>query len=209
MSATATPAAPSAEAATGGKKGGWFWKVVVLGLILAVIGAECLFAFVYVTMATDKSVHAEAAAPAKPAKHESAHAEPAADEHGKSGGHGGHGGHGEPGEAGEAGEEREIDMGEYSLTAFQPASNTTLLVNFHLYGTIAGEEEGFFAASYEANKHRIRDQVLTTIRSAEIADLTDPGLGLIKRQILEKTNRTLGKPVLQGIVFSDFLAVEQ
>ena len=51
--------------------------------------------------------------------------------------------------------------------------------------------------------------MLTTIRSAELADLTDPGLGLIKRQILEKTNRALGKPVLQGIVFSDFVAVEQ
>ena len=41
---TATPPA-GADAATGGKKG-WFWKAVVLGLILAVIGAECLFAFV-------------------------------------------------------------------------------------------------------------------------------------------------------------------
>lgn len=206
MSATATASAP-AEAATGGKKGGWFWKVVVLGLILAVIGAECLFAFVYVTMATDKSMHPETAATAaKPAKHESAHTESAASEHAKSGGHGEHGEHGD---AVEEGGEREIDMGEYSLTAFQPASNTTLLVNFHLYGTIASEEEGYFASSYETNKHRIRDQVLTTIRSAEIADLTDPGLGLIKRQILEKTNRTLGKPILQGIVFSDFLAVEQ
>ncbi|HVA51431.1 MAG TPA: flagellar basal body-associated FliL family protein [Pirellulales bacterium] len=202
MSATATASsATPADAAPSGKKSGWFWKVVVLGLILAVIGAECLFAFVYVTMATDKTMHPEPAAPAaKPAKHETGHTEKPAGEHGKVGEHG---------ESSEAGGEREIDMGEYSLTAFQPASNTTLLVNFHLYGTIAGEEEEYFAGSYEANKHRIRDQVLTTIRSAEIADLTDPGLGLIKRQILEKTNRTLGKPVLQGIVFSDFLAVEQ
>ena len=198
---TATAPAPATESAPAAKKSGWFWKVVVLGLILAVIGAECLFAFVYVTMATEKSTHPDdAAAPAKPAKHEA----PAADAHKKE-----HGQAGEHGEAAAAGEEHEIDMGEYSLTAFQPAANTTLLINFHLYGTIAGEDLGFFEASYEGNKHRIRDQVLTTIRSAEIADLTDPGLGLIKRQILEKTNRTLGKPILQGIVFSDFVAVEQ
>jgi flagellar FliL protein len=201
--ATASPPAASADAAPAGKKSGWFWKAVVLGLILAVIGAECLFAFVYVTMATEKSAHPEAAAPAKPAKHEDAHGEKQEKEHGKAGEHGGHG------EAGSVGEEQEIDMGEYSLTAFQPAANTTLLINFHLYGTIANEDTNFFAANFDANKHRIRDQVLTTIRSAEIADLTDPGLGLIKRQILEKTNRTLGKPILQGIVFSDFVAVEQ
>lgn len=201
MSATTTAPATVGESAPAGKKAGWFWKAVVLGLILAVIGAECLFAFVYVTMATDKSTHPEAAAPAaKPAKHDSPHGEAPEKQHGQAGEHG---------EAGLAAEELEADMGEYSLTAFQPATNTTLLINFHLYGTIAAEEEHYFSASYETNKHRIRDHVLTTIRSAEIADLTDPGLGLIKRQILEKTNRALGKPVLQGIVFSDFVAVEQ
>ena len=132
MSATATSPRPAAtEAAPAGQKSGWFWKVVVLGLILAVIGAECLFAFVYVTMATDKAGNGDAAAPAKPAKHEASH------EHAAEGAHGKSGEHGEPGMVGE---EQEIDMGEYSLTAFQPASNTTLLINFHLYGTIAGEE---------------------------------------------------------------------
>ena len=198
---TLPPPAATTEPAPAGQKSGWFWKAVVLGLILAVIGAECLFAFVYVTMATDKSNHSDTPAePAKPAKHETSHEPAAAKEHAKAGEHG---------EAAAMGEEQEIDMGEYSLTAFQAASNTTLLINFHLYGTIASEEGPYFAASYEANKHRIRDQVLTTIRSAELADLTDPGLGLIKRQILEKTNRALGKSVLEGIVFSDFVAVEQ
>lgn len=196
--------AATGDAAAGGKKS-WFWKAVVLGLIMAVIGAECLFAFVYVTVATDKATSGEAATGAASGKHDShdPHADHADDSHGKAGEHGEHGEHSA------AGEEREVDMGDYSLTAFQPASNTTLLINFHLYGTITSEDEHQFTAQYEANKHRIRDQVLTTIRSAEIADLTDPGLGLIKRQILEKTNRALGKPLLQGIVFSDFLAVEQ
>jgi flagellar FliL protein len=197
---TVTAPTPAAELAPTATKSGWFWKVVVLGLILAVIGAECLFAFVYVTMATEKSTHADDAAAAKPPKHEAPAADGQKKEHGQAGEHG---------EAAAGGDEHEIDMGEYSLTAFQPAANTTMLINFHLYGTIASEDLGFFEASYEGNKHRIRDQVLTTIRSAEIADLTDPGLGLIKRQILEKTNRTLGKPILQGIVFSDFVAVEQ
>ena len=43
----------------------------------------------------------------------------------------------------------------------------------------------------------------------QTTDLTDAGLGLIKRKILEKTNRALGKPLLQTVVFSDFSFVEQ
>jgi flagellar basal body-associated protein FliL len=200
-----TPAAPAPAAAAAAapetkseKKSGLFWKLVVLGLIASVIGAECLFAFVYVSMATDKAVSGDAGMAAAP-KHEA---------HGEAAGHAKHGESEKTGGSHEA-SEREIDLGEYSLTAFQPASNTTLLIDFHLYGTISAEEEHGFTEHFDSNKHRIRDQVITTIRSAELADLTDPGLGLIKRQILEKTNRALGKPLLQGIVFSDFLVVEQ
>jgi flagellar FliL protein len=40
-------------------------------------------------------------------------------------------------------------------------------------------------------------------------DLTDPVLGLIKRKILEKTNRLLGKAMVKGVVFSDFSYYEQ
>ena len=40
-------------------------------------------------------------------------------------------------------------------------------------------------------------------------DLTDPALGLLKRKILETTNKALGKPMLQGVVFSEFTFLEQ
>lgn len=62
--AAAVPtAAPAAEGASE-KKSGWFWKLIVLGLVVAVIGAECLFAFVYVSMATDKAASVEVASSA-------------------------------------------------------------------------------------------------------------------------------------------------
>jgi hypothetical protein len=51
--------------------------------------------------------------------------------------------------------------------------------------------------------------VIVTLRSSELGDLTDAGLGLIKRRILEKTNRTLGKPYLRSVIFSDFSFIEQ
>lgn len=197
--ASAPSAAPAAEGAAE-KQSGWFWKLTVLGLIVAVIGAECLFAFVYVSMATDKAASADGASSSSSAPRNGDDGEAELEQAG---------GDAKLGVKGEIRAECEADLGEYSLSAFQPASNTTLLIDFHLYGTLTANDQAGFPEYFEAKKHRIRDQVITTIRSAELSDLTDPGLGLIKRQILEKTNRALGKPLLQGIVFSDFLVVEQ
>jgi flagellar FliL protein len=51
--------------------------------------------------------------------------------------------------------------------------------------------------------------VITIVRSAEMTDFADPSLGLIRRRILEKSNRALGKPLLVEVIFSDFSLVEQ
>ena len=61
----------------------------------------------------------------------------------------------------------------------------------------------------EENKHRFREQVLVTVRAADLTELTDAGLGLMKRKILERANHTLGKPLLETVVVSDFSFIEQ
>lgn len=110
---------------------------------------------------------------------------------------------------GEEAHNKEKDLGQFGVTAFQPASNTTLRIDFHLFATITEADEVEFDHIYASNQHRIREQVIVTVRTSEITDLTDPGLTLIKRKILEKTNRLLGKEYLQNVVFSDFSFVEQ
>jgi flagellar FliL protein len=102
-----------------------------------------------------------------------------------------------------------VDLGEFNVTAYQPASNTTLRIDFHLYGTVAAAEQKEFMTRLEENLHRFREQVIVTVRSSEITDLTDAGLGLVKRKIMDKTNRMLGKQLLQTIIFSDFSFIEQ
>ena len=109
----------------------------------------------------------------------------------------------------ETADQVEVDLGEYSLTAAHPTANTTLQISFHLYGTVAAADEQEFLELKKENEHRFREQVLVTVRSANLADLTDAGLGLLKRNILEKTNRILGRPMLQMIIFSDFAFIEQ
>ena len=55
----------------------------------------------------------------------------------------------------------------------------------------------------------LKEQVTIAIRGMQATDFTDPGLGLIKRIILEKTNRALGEPLVREAVFSEFSFIER
>lgn len=103
----------------------------------------------------------------------------------------------------------EVDLGQYSVTAFQPLSDTTLRIDFHLFGTVATEDEEQFQTLFAKNKNRLREQVIVTIRSSEVNDLTDAGLGLIKRRLQDKINRTLSKPLVKEVIISEFAFIEQ
>jgi flagellar basal body-associated protein FliL len=198
---------PSPASDDGSAKSGksMMTKLKIGGFILAVVVVEWLVAYMYLPGAAQSGHAADDAHDESPAEHASS------DSHGGHGGHGGHGAaHGKGKEGGGShSEQQEVDLGEYTVTGFQPVSNTTLFVSFHLYGTILHKNSEDFAKRLEDNKHRVRDNIIVIVRSAEIPDLTDAGLGLIKRRILETTNKTLGKPLVQGVIFSEFSFVEQ
>lgn len=187
---------------------------LVIGVIVLV---ECLAAYLFLPASAESAAVAAAAsdldAPAA-SEHEEAREESHGDSHGNSHG-GGHGdSHGKKEHGGghgpAVGEFVEVELGKFSVMAFHPSTtNSTLVIDFHLYGAVLHADEPDFAALFEANEKRFRDEIITTVRSAELAELTDPGLGLIKRKFLATTNRLLGKPLLQAVVFSDFSFIEQ
>ncbi len=103
----------------------------------------------------------------------------------------------------------EVELGTFNITHFNPASNATLSIDFELYGSVLATDQVEFEHLLEKNKVRVREQVLMTLHAAQSKDLSDAGLGLIKRQILEKTNRALGHPMLHEVLFSKFNFVER
>jgi len=162
-------------------------KTIIVAVIAAVvILAECMFAYVLIPSRGDlEKWSAEKAAKEAEAGH-------AAHDHKHEG---------KP--------ETEVDLGKYNVVVHHPASNVTLRVNFHLIGTVPTEEHHEFEELLVKNQHRLRDQAIFEIRNCQIDDLTDPGLALLKRRILAKSNDLLGKPLLHSVVFSDFSFVEQ
>ena len=107
------------------------------------------------------------------------------------------------------GAEIEADLGKFSIVVHKPAESYTMRINFHLIGTVKEAEQEEFRILLGKCQHRLRDQVIYEVRNSEIGDLTDPGLALIKRKILGKSNDLLGKPLLTTVVFSDYAFVEQ
>ncbi|QDU55309.1 flagellar basal body-associated FliL family protein [Aeoliella mucimassa] len=103
----------------------------------------------------------------------------------------------------------EANLGLFNVTRYNPENDTTLIVDFELFGVVLSDDESDFFAQFERNKVRFREQVIMTLGSADSTDLTDPELALLKRRILEKTNRALGKPLVQEVLFSKFNFVER
>jgi flagellar FliL protein len=142
-----------------------------------------------------KSAHAppDGHAAQEDAKHEQN------DDHEAYSGHGG--GHGAA--------TKEVPLGTYHVVSFNPTTQTSLNIDFELFGIVLAAEEEDFNHMFALHEKRINEQVTIAIRGMEAADFTDPGLGLIKRIILEKTNRALGKPLVREAVFSEFSFMER
>lgn len=98
----------------------------------------------------------------------------------------------------------EVELGTFHSLSHNLNTGSKTNIDFKLFGTVLQEEEGDFFDLFTANEHRIREQVSITVRGADLTDFSDPTLGLIKRRILEKTNRALGKPLLHEVIFSDY-----
>jgi len=102
------------------------------------------------------------------------------------------------------GEMTEVSLGSFHVLSQDIKTGSSTNVDFDLFATVLADEENDFFDLFAANEHRIREQVQVTVRGADMTDFTDPTLGLIKRRILEKVNRALGKPLLHEAVFSKF-----
>ena len=168
--------------------------ILVAVFISAVILVECVFAYLLIPSTADLEGWAK--------KKQGEHA--AAGEHGEGAAHGEE----HKGEH-SAEHEAEVELGKFNVIIHKPTENLTMRVNFHLIGTVGEKEHKEFEELYPKCEHRLRDLIIFEVRKSDVATLSDPGLALLKRKILAKSNELLGKPMLHTIVFSDFAFIEQ
>jgi flagellar basal body-associated protein FliL len=190
----AEPQTETTEAAPKNSRGGIFRLIKPIVFVGVIIVVEVVAASMLMPSSQETEKLAKEFVAAGEG-HSAAH-----DEHDDSDDHGGHGG---------GHDVREVELGIYNVTRFNPTTNTTLAIDFELYGVVLASDATDFQHLYENSQARLREQVVMTLHSATSADLVDAGLGLIKRRILEKTNRALGQPLVREVIFSKFNFVER
>ena len=193
------PKETAAAAASPPAKGSMLGKLLVLGLVVTVVAVECAVAYVCIPATSDSAAAATNAAGAPGTPGRAADRKKGEGEGTQYSGSGGEG---------NGKENVEVDLKEFSVTIYQPASNSTLRIDFHLWGIVSAAEKKEFDRLFELHQSRFREQVMVVVRSAEMADLSDPSLGLIKRTILDKARHIFGQPLLQELVISDYSSLE-
>lgn len=175
------PATPEAK-----PKSSLLARLMIAGFMASVVGAECLFAYLWLPS------EAEVAAQMEQIAEEATKAEEE-----KKGNH-------EEEEAVEI----EVDLGTFQTTNHRLQTQSTIRTEFHLFGTVAESEAEEFRELYARNENQLRDKIITEIRNSEVTDLEDPALVLIKQKFLKISNGVLGKPLLRKIIFSEYKFVE-
>ncbi len=177
----AQPATPEAK-----PKSSLLARLLIAGFMASVVGAECLFAYLW--LPSEDEVAAQMVQIAEEAKEKAKEEEETL--------------------ADEEVLEVEVDLGIYEITNHRLQSESTLMINFQLYGTVAESEAEEFRELYTRNEKRLRDQIIMEIRISDVSALEEGGLGLIKRRFLAISNTLLGKPLLRKIIFTDYRFVE-
>jgi len=168
------------------KRGSLLTRLLIAGFMGLVVAAECLFAYFWLPSADQVAAQTE-----QIVNEAKARAEPDKEKEGE-----------------EDVEVTEVDLGEFTITNHRLANEATFRIDFHMYATVAEKDKDKFDELYGRNEHRFRDQVIFECRNSEVSDLTDAGLGLIKRRILAKSNALIGKPLLRSVFFAEYSFVE-
>jgi hypothetical protein len=100
---------------------------------------------------------------------------------------------------------RHFDLGAFEIRQLRPTRNETIDVNFELYLVLSKEADEAVKKKLEFWKHRLREQVLTSVRLTETKFFSEPDLLRLQRVILLRINRICPEMHIAGIYITRFI----
>ena len=172
-----------------GEKRGLMGTIAIVAVVLLVIVAECALAYMFIPDIDEARVLAEArlASLGKEDLDEAV----------------------TPSALLDAESAVEIDLGEFSLSEYDRASDTLRMIDFHLYCIVKKDEEARATPLLEKVKARIKEVVETIVRSSAVDDFDDDGLGVLKRKIRRQMNHLLGGELISDVSIVGFRYMQQ
>ncbi|MBN2021308.1 MAG: hypothetical protein JW809_00805 [Pirellulales bacterium] len=100
------------------------------------------------------------------------------------------------------------ELGQFNVKVFEPASRRRFRAEFKLEGAIDCKDEASFQDFMQRNHRFFREQVTIAIRTSPTADLNDPEHRILRKRILARVNRALGRPFLTSVELPGFTLYE-
>ncbi|MEW4455121.1 hypothetical protein AB1L30_20810 [Bremerella sp. JC817] len=107
----------------------------------------------------------------------------------------------------------EIDLGHFTISVLiaddptrQPDLNSyqeSVSLNYQLHCLVGKRDETRVKAYLEERKGELSDEIIRTCRHANLVDLADPELQLIRSQLRDYTEEAIGPGTIKRFVFSD------
>lgn len=107
----------------------------------------------------------------------------------------------------------EIDLGHFTISVLiaddpsrHPDFNTyqeSVALHYQLHCLVAKEQEQRVKDYLEQCKGELSDEIIRTCRHANLIDLADPELQLIRSQLRDYTEDSIGRGAIKRFVFSD------
>jgi hypothetical protein len=97
-----------------------------------------------------------------------------------------------------------LDLGEMEVKNAEPPGNNAREMSFHVHLAFSKETSPATIDALEHMEHRLREQVLVAIRTAELADFLDPELQRFRRRILFRVNRLLKDVQASDVFLANF-----
>ena len=107
----------------------------------------------------------------------------------------------------------EIDLGHFTISVLiaddptrQPDLNSyqeSVSLNYQLHCLVGKRDETRVKAYLEERKGELSDEIIRTCRHANLVDLADPELQLIRSQLRDYTEEAIGPGTVKRFVFSD------
>lgn len=98
----------------------------------------------------------------------------------------------------------EQSMGVFKGLITPENEPVTLAFSLEVHFLVPSDRVARYDNLASRKEHRLRDRIVTILRSANIDDFKTPGLPEVKKRIVESCNNVLGKPFIQDVVFSEF-----
>ncbi len=99
-------------------------------------------------------------------------------------------------------------LGPFTVKIFDPLTRTMLRTDFNLEAVLNCEDEAEFQQFLRSNLQFFREQIMVAMRTSDAVDFADSSLALVKRRMIARVNRAMGRRFLKSVEIKDFAVYE-